>query len=120
MRSAFRQTSAAAATISAPWARVLLVADAAALPGAGLDEDPVARARQFLDADGHHGDAVLVRLDLLGHADDALGGTGDRNDMASSSLRLLSGDRIQGTVRETERLSNSILPPHDCPLITDD
>ena len=49
---------------------VLLVGDAAAGPGAALDEHLVPGPGQFLDAGRHHRHAVLVRLDLLRNADD--------------------------------------------------
>ena len=49
---------------------VLLVADAAALPRPGFDQHLVAGARQLLDADRRHGDAVFVRFHFRGHADD--------------------------------------------------
>ena len=48
---------------------VLLIADAAALAGAFLDQDFVAEPGQLLDADRHDGDARFVRLDFIGNAD---------------------------------------------------
>src|SRR5204862_6510932 len=38
-------------------------------PGVLLDGHLVAGLDEQLDADGHHRDAILVRLDLLGHSD---------------------------------------------------
>ena len=60
IRSARFQMSAALATISAPLRGVVLVGDAAALPGPGLDQHRVAGPRQLLDADRDHGHAVFV------------------------------------------------------------
>ena len=41
-----------------------------------LDEDLVAAARELLDADGEHGDAVLVEFYFFGDADDHEGNCG--------------------------------------------
>ena len=49
-----------------PELRVVVVAEAAARPGSGLDEHPVAVVDEGVDAGGGERDALLARLDLLG------------------------------------------------------
>ena len=53
-----------------PELRVVVVAKAAARPGAGLDEHLVAVVDEGMDAGRRERDALLAGLDLLRHADD--------------------------------------------------
>src|SRR5262249_3809231 len=72
---------------------IIFIADAAALTRPGLDQHRVPGARQLLDADRNHGHAVLIRFDLLGHADDELRTHGMSSVLGKRTARIVGRGR---------------------------
>ena len=68
--SARPYTSCGPATSSAPWRRYSWSVNPEPSPAPVSTRTLVAGPGQFLDAHRQHADAIFVRLDFLGHADD--------------------------------------------------